>query len=107
MRFAIVEQVAIIRREYLKDSEGFPVTQDYLLGVEPAQIDRRAVTDRWLNNAMLQDASAIVRIRMPRYSVTTDNVMVIQGRRYNILSVENVHSRNRWLVLTVREVPNG
>ena len=56
------------------------------------------MTEKWQNRTSLQSATAIFTFRkIPGTEVTSDMVILCGGRRYDILSVENVRQRNMYI----------
>lgn len=97
------EYGSLVDVEYFTDSEGFRIKKERLLDTVPISVERKSTTEKWMNSAMLSEASAVVRLRYPTFCISTKTALLIGEKRYNILSVENVRSRNRWLELVVRE----
>lgn len=103
MKMSKTEYGSFVDIDYFTDDEGFRLTKERLLDTVPITVEHKAATEKWINNALLSDASAVVRLRYPSFCISTKTALIIGEKRYNILSVENVRDRNRWLELVVRE----
>lgn len=81
-----------------KDAEGFAVPGDTTLANVRAYFEPKNSTERWRNNAVFAEASALFRFRViPDLTVDTAMVIICGGERYNILSAEDVRGRGMYL----------
>jgi len=78
-----------------KDAEGFATPGDTILATGRAYFEPRNSTEKWRNNAVFAEASALFRFRViPGLTVDTTMFIECGGARYNIISAENVRGRN-------------
>lgn len=91
----------------VKDSEGFATTQDELLASVRVYREGRHGSQRWANLAAFSEATDLFRFRsIPGLNITTDHVLICDGERFAITSVENVKGRGMYTeVLAKKEVP--
>jgi phage head-tail adaptor, putative len=100
----------IIEIKTTKDSEGFSTTVDEVLASVRVYREGRHGSQRWANLAAFSEATDLFRFRcIPGLTITTDHVLVCDGGRYDITSVENVKGRGMYVeVLAKRsEATNG
>lgn len=100
----------IIEIKHTKDSEGFSTTVDEVLASVRIYREGRHGSQRWANLAAFSEATDLFRFRcIPNLIVTTDHVIVCDGGRYDIVSVEDVKGRGMYVeVLAKRsEATNG
>ena len=100
----------IIEVRHVKDSEGFSVTTDEVLATVRIYREGRHGSQRWTNLATFSEATDLFRFRcIPNLTVTTEHIIVCDGDRYDIISVENVKGRGMYVeVLAKRsEATNG
>ena len=85
----------------VKDAEGFATQEETILATGRAYFEPRNSTEKWRNNAVFAEASALFRFRaIPGLTVDTTMFIECNGERYNIISAENVRGRNLyWEVL--------
>ena len=91
----------------VKDSEGFATTQDEVLASVRVYREGRHASQRWANLAAFSEATDLFRFRsIPGLNITTDHVLICDGERFAITSVENVKGRGMYTeVLVKKEVP--
>lgn len=101
--------VEILKPEIVKDSEGFGCRQDTILATVRAYREGRHGTERWANRAAFSEATDLFRFRtVPDLTVTTDMVLLCNGERFEITSVEDVKSRGMYIEILARVVkPSG
>ena len=89
-----------------KDSEGFTTTQDEILASVRVYREGRHGSQRWANLAAFSEATDLFRFRcIPGLTVTTDQFLICDNCRYNIVSVEDVKGRGMYIeVLAKKEV---
>lgn len=100
----------IIKVRHVKDSEGFSAAVDEVLASVRIYREGRHGSQRWANLAAFSEATDLFRFRcIPNLTVTTDHVIVCDGARYDIVSVEDVKGRGMYVeVLAKRsEATNG
>ena len=91
----------------IKDSEGFVTTQDEVLASIRVYREGQHGSKRWANLAAFSEATDLFRFRcIPGLNITTDHVLICDGERFAITSVENVKGRGMYTeVLVKKEVP--
>lgn len=100
----------IIITKKTKDSEGFAITVDEVLASVRVYREGRHGSQRWANLAAFSEATDLFRFRViPGLTITTDHILVCDGGRYDITSVEDVKGRGMYVeVLAKRsDATNG
>ena len=81
-----------------KDEEGFVVPGETLLATGRAYFEPKNSTEKWRNNAVFAEASALFRFRaIPGLTVDTTMFILCGGERYNIISAEDVRGRGMYV----------
>ena len=89
--------IAIKKITYTKDAEGFRIPHEELIASVHAYFEPKNSTEKWINRAVLKEASALFRFRyIPGKVVDTSMVIDCYGERYNLTSVENVRQKNMY-----------
>ena len=79
------------------DHEGFATNTEIALYKGRAYFEPRNSTEKWRNNAVFAEATALFRFRcIPNLTVDTTMVLDCNNARYNIISVENVRGRGMY-----------
>jgi len=90
--------IDIISVEPVKDADGFVNHGDTVLASVRAYFEQKNSTEKWRNMAQSNEVNALFRLRsIPGLEFNTRHVIVCEGKRYNIYSVENVKSRGMYL----------
>ncbi len=80
------------------DSEGFNISGDTVLANVRAFKEERHGNEKWSNRASFSNATALFRFRtIPGLTVTNKHIIICNGERYNITSVEDVKGRGMWI----------
>ena len=88
----------IVLTKRVMDSEGFSATQDEVLASIRVYREGRHGSQRWANLAAFSEATDLFRFRViPGVEITTSHILVCDGGRYDIVSVENVKGRGMYL----------
>ena len=97
--------INIITTEPVKDAEGFVSRGDTVLATVHAYFEQKNSTERWRSMAQNNDVNALFRLRtIPELELNNRHIIVCEGKRYNIYSVENVRGRGMYLeVLAVSD----
>ena len=92
-----------------KDEEGFAINTDEILASVRAYREGRHGTQKWANLAAFSEATDLFRFRcIPGVTVTTAMVVINDGGRFEITSVENVKGRGMYIEVLAKEVkPSG
>ena len=101
--------IDIVRSEITKDEDGFSAKTDVVLVSTRAYREGRHGSEKWANRAAFTDSTDLFRFRViPGMEVTTDLVILCEGHRFEITSVENVKGRWMYIEVLCREVkPSG
>jgi len=95
----------IIVTKRVKDSEGFTATVDEILASVRVYREGRHGSQRWANLAAFSEATDLFRFRcIPGVEVTTECIIVCDGGRYEITSVEDVKGRGMYIEVLAKKV---
>ena len=99
----------IIHTVVTTDTEGFPVETDVTVANIRAYREGRHGTEKWANRAAFTEATDLFRFRViPGVNITTDMILVTDGKRFEITSVEDVKGRGMYIEVLAKEVkPSG
>ena len=99
----------IVITKRIKDSEGFSTTADEILASVRVYREGRHGSERWANMATFSVATDLFRLRcIPHIEVTTDMLILCDGKRFEITSVEDVKGRGMYIEVLAKEVvPSG
>lgn len=87
------------------DSEGFNRKAVAVLAEMRVFVEGRHGSERWANFAAFTEATELFRFRkIPNVDVTTKQYILFNGKRYNILSVENIKGRGMYLEVLAKKV---
>lgn len=88
-----------------KDAEGFVSEQETVLASVRIYREGRHGSERWANLAAFSEATDLFRFRIiPGVKVTTEQFLVCDGERFNIVSVEDVKGRGMYLEVLAKKV---
>ena len=88
----------IVETTQVKDSEGFTTTQDEVLASVRIYQEGRHGSQRWATLAAFSEATDLFRFRcIPGLTITTDQFLVTEDGRFDIVSVENVKGRGMYI----------
>ena len=91
-------QVSIVMETVTKDAEGFATKTDTVLAAVHAYREGRHGSQKWVNRAAFSEATDLFRFRtIPGLTVTTEHVILCDGERYEITSVEDVKGRGMYI----------
>lgn len=101
--------ITLIRPTVGKDTEGFPTKTDVTVAQVRAYREGRHGSERWANRAAFSTATDLFRFRsIPNVTVTLDMLLLCDGHRFNITSVEDVKGRGMYIEVLCEEVkPSG
>ena len=95
----------IIVTKRIKDSEGFTATVDEILASIRVYREGRHGSQRWANLSAFSEATDLFRFRtIPGVEITTDCIIVCDGGRYEITSVEDVKGRGMYVEVLAKKV---
>ena len=98
--------ISITVETIAKDTEGFATRTNNILASLHAYREGRHGSQKWVNRAAFSEATDLFCFRkIPGLTVTTEHVILCDGERYEITSVEDVKGRGMYIeVLAKREV---
>ena len=101
--------IDLVEKQTVKDSEGFSTETDIVLASVRAYREGRHGSEKWANRAQFSEATDLFRFRcIPGVTVTTAMVVINDGGRFEITSVENVKGRGMYIEVLAKEVkPSG
>jgi len=94
----------------IKDAEGFTTSEDVVVVSTRALMENRHGTKVWANRAAFSTASCLFRFRrISNIEITTKQQIICDGKRYKILSAEDIRNRNVWIecLCSIMEVSKG
>ena len=98
-------QVSIVMESVTKDAEGFATKTNSILTSIHAYREGRHGSQKWVNRAAFSEATDLFRIRtIPGVTVTTEHVILCDGERYEITSVEDVKGRGMYLEILGKRI---
>ena len=90
--------IEIVSTTPVKDAEGFATHGDTTLAAVRAYCEQKNSTEKWQNNAVFAEASALFRFRtIPGLVIDTTMLILCNGERYNVISAEDVRSRGMYI----------
>lgn len=93
----------IIRTHKYKDKEGFVKQGEHVLASVRVYQEGRHGSERWANLAAFSVATGLFRFRrIPRVKPTTHDYIVCEGKRYEIVSVEDVKGRGMYIEILAK-----
>ena len=97
--------ISIVQEVVTKDTEGFATKTDNILVSVHAYREGRHGSQKWVNRAAFSEATDLFRIRtIPGLTVTTEHVILCDGERYEITSVEDVKGRGMYLEILGKRI---
>lgn len=98
----------IVRKVSVIDSEGFSGRTVEVLSEIRVFVEEKHASERWANLAAFSEATNLFRFRrIPGLSVETGYYIFLDGKEYNILSVENVKGRNMYIEVLAKKVESS
>ena len=95
--------IVIARR--VKDPEGFATTAYDCLASVRVYREGRHGSQRWANLAAFSEATDLFRFRViPDVDITTDHIIVTDGERFEVTSVEDVKGRGMYTEVLAKKV---
>ena len=91
-------RISIAEETVIKDAEGFATKTDNILASLHTYREGRHGSQKWVNRAAFSEATDLFRFRtIPGLTVTTEHVILCDGERYEITSVEDVKGRGMYI----------
>ena len=98
-------QVSIVMESVTKDAEGFATKTNSILTSIHAYREGRHGSQKWVNRAAFSEATDLFCFRtIPGLPVTTEHVILCDGERYEITSVEDVKGRGMYLEVLAKRI---
>ncbi len=98
-------KIEIVQTQIKTDKEGFKEERETTLHTIRAYREGRHGSERWANRATFSTATDLFRLRkIPNFEITTDMRVKVDGRRFEITSVEDVKGRGMYIELLCKEV---
>jgi len=98
-------RVDIILTNSFKDAEGFAVNADTTIASIRAYKEDKHGSERWANMAAFSSATTLFRFRkIPGVNVDTTMAIVCDGKRYNIISAEDVRGRRMYIEIFAERI---
>lgn len=100
--------IDLIEKLTVKNPEGFSTEIDNIVASVRAYREGRHGTESWTNRAAFSEATDLFRFRrIPGVTVTTAMLVVNDGGRFEITSVEDVKGRGMYVEALAKEVKPG
>ena len=97
--------ISIAQEVVTKDAEGFTTKTDQALTSIFAYQEGRHGSQKWVNRAAFSEATDLFRFRtIPGLTVTTEHVILCDGERYEITSVEDMKGRGMYLEALAKRI---
>jgi head-tail adaptor len=94
----MTERIDIVSTAPSKDAEGFAALGDEVVASVRAYREERHGGERWANMAAFSEATAMFRFRaVPGVEITASHSITCKGRRYRIISAEDVRGRGMYV----------
>ena len=98
--------IDIISTEPTKDADGFVNHGDTVVASVRAYFEQKNSTEKWRNMAQSSEVNALFRLRcIPSLELTNRHIILCEGKRYNIYSVENIKNRKMYLEVLAQGTP--
>ena len=95
----------IVDTRQIKDSEGFTHSEDEVLASVRVYREGRHGGQRWANLAAFSEATDLFRFRcIPGVEIKTDQILISDGDRFEIISVEDVKGRGMYTEVLAKKV---
>ena len=97
--------IDIVQTTNTKDDEGFAVSADTVLASVRAYKEDRHGNKTWANRAVFSTATCMFRFRMiPGVEINTKLQILCEGKRYKILSAEDVRGRGMYIEVLAEHI---
>ncbi|HRW57973.1 MAG TPA: head-tail adaptor protein [Oscillospiraceae bacterium] len=97
-------RISIAAETVTKDADGFAIKTDLTLVSLHAYREGRHGSQKWVNRAAFSEATDLFRFRtIPGLIITTEHVILCNGERYEITSVEDVKGRKMYIEVLAKK----
>ena len=98
-------RISIAEETVTKDADGFATKTDLTLASPHAYREGRHGSQKWVNRAAFSEATDLFRFRViPGLTVTTEHVILCDGERFEITSVEDVKGRKMYIEVLAKKM---
>jgi head-tail adaptor len=98
-------QVAVVRREYVLDAEGFSVSQSIPVMEAKAEVELKKANEFWANLAAWSEVDAIFRIRRkPGVEIDSSMLLIAPDGEYNVTSVDSIKGRGMYIEIMAKRI---
>ena len=98
-------RISIAQETVAKDADGFATKTDIILASPHAYREGRHGSQKWVNRAAFSEATDLFRFRtIPGLTVTTKHVILCDGERFEITSVEDVKGRKMYVEVLAKKM---
>lgn len=98
-------RISIAMETIVKDAEGFATKTDNVLASVHAYREGRHGSQKWVNRAAFSEVTDLFRFRaIPGLTVTMEHVILCDGERYEITSVEDMKGRGMYLEVLAKRI---
>ena len=98
------KRIQIVRPTITKDSAGFPTSEDVVIISPYARIKTTKGFTLIANGSDFEKATTNFTIRYPVTEITRDDIILFNGKRYEIQYLNNVDEANVELEIQAKEV---
>ncbi len=97
--------IEILETKTTFDEQGFGTKTENTIAKVRAFKEERHGSEKWATMAVFSEATALFRFRkIPNVEITTENIILNENIRYNIVSVENVKGRGMYIEVLAKKV---
>lgn len=98
-------RISIAEETVTKDVDGFATKTDTILASIHGYREGRHGSQKWVNRVAFSEATDLFRFRViPELTVTTEHVILCDGERYEITSVEDVKGRKMYVEVLAKKM---
>ena len=98
-------RISIAEETVTKDTDGFATKTDIIFASPRAYREGRHGSQKWVNRAAFSEATDLFRFRViPGLTVTTEHVILCDGERFEITSVEDVKGRKMYIEVLAKKM---
>ena len=88
----------------VRDSEGFTSREENVLASIRVYREGRHGSEKWSNLASFSEATDLFRLRaIPGITITTEQYLICDGERFDIISVEDVKGRGMYIEILAKK----
>jgi head-tail adaptor len=100
--------IQIVEKRRVEDEDGYYTETDVIIASVRAYREGRHGSEKWARMAVFSEATELFQFRcIPGVTVTTAMVIVNDGQRFEITSVENIKGRGMYLEVLAKTKAQG